>query len=277
MTARLCQLINTPDIEIWPAHLLRARGNVRARVLSTAQRVLRRKCDGRELIIESRAGLIPLMRHWQREPGIHAALTALMPSQRKATNALPLTSLKPRLLRLGLDPDAYAVRTRLAPLPEPACLTLAGFDRYRRPLWLRADAARAWKRMQAAARVDGIALDAISGYRSHTYQMGIFRRKLERGLSIDEILAINAAPGFSEHHSGAALDIGTPGEPPVEESFEHTPAFAWLCAHAGQFGFSLSYPRENPHGIVYEPWHWRYHTIADRSVINRQGQIEILI
>ena len=73
-----------------------------------------------------------------------------------------------------------------------------------------------------------------------------------------EILQVNAAPGYSEHHGGEALDIGTPGEPPAEESFETTPAFAWLSQHAARHGFSLSYPRDNPHGIVYEPWHWRF-------------------
>ncbi len=109
-------------------------------------------------------------------------------------------------------------------------------------------------RQQAAA--DDIALDAISGYRSHDYQLGIFARKRSRGLSVEDILKVNAAPGYSEHHSGLALDIGTPGEPPAEASFESTAAFAWLGAHAGRFGFQLSYPRDNPHGIVYEPWHW---------------------
>ena len=71
-------------------------------------------------------------------------------------------------------------------------------------------------------------LEAISGYRSHDYQLGIFERKLARGQTVDEILTVNAAPGYSEHHSGCALDIGTPDEPPAEESFEQTPAFAWL-------------------------------------------------
>jgi len=102
-------------------------------------------------------------------------------------------------------------------------------------------------------------LDAISGYRSHAYQLGIFQRKLRRGLALNEILAVNAAPGFSEHHSGTALDLGTPGEPPAEDSFEHTRAFAWLSTHAARFGFAMSYPRGNPHGIVYEPWHWCWH------------------
>ncbi len=117
-------------------------------------------------------------------------------------------------------------------------------------------AARAWQRLHAAAAADGVALDAISGYRSHDYQLGIFERKLARGLNVAQILTVNAAPGYSEHHGGNALDIGTPGEAPAEETFEHTPAFAWLQRHAGEFGFHLSYPRNNPHGIVHEPWHW---------------------
>src|SRR3546814_7815007 len=81
---------------------------------------------------------------------------------------------------------------------------------------------------------------------------------LARGQDVDDIRTVNAAPGYSGHHSGLALDIGTPGEPPAEESFEGTPAFDWLGRHAGQHGFTMSYPRANPHGIVYEPWHWRF-------------------
>ena len=48
------------------------------------------------------------------------------------------------------------------------------------------------------------------------------------------------------------------GEPAAEESFESTPAFVWLQSRAGDFGFEMSYPRGNPHGIDYEPWHWRF-------------------
>jgi len=259
MSPHLHQLLNTPAIEIWPAHLLHARGNVQARVLSTAHWVLRRKRDGVNLAAESVSGWIPLRRNWQREPGITAALDALPPLRHHRLRHLPLTALETQWRYLGLDADAYAARTGLQVQPEPSQLNLAGFDRYRRPLWLRAAPGRAWMRMRAAALADGIALDAISGYRSHAYQLGIFQRKLQRGLGLAQILAVNAAPGFSEHHSGMALDIGTTGEPPLEENFECTPAFAWLCAHAGWFGFNLSYPRGNPHGIVYEPWHWCYH------------------
>lgn len=166
--------------------------------------------------------------------------------------------MQERLHAVGLDEDAYANRTGLALVAEPAALAFAGRDRYRRPLWLTRGAARAWQALRAAAARDGIVLEAISGYRSHDYQLGIFERKRARGQTVDEILTVNAAPGYSEHHSGRALDIGAPDEPPAEASFERTPAFAWLTARAGDFGFVMSYPRDNPHGIVYEPWHWYY-------------------
>jgi D-alanyl-D-alanine carboxypeptidase len=110
--------------------------------------------------------------------------------------------------------------------------------------------------MRKAAKSDDVYLDAISGYRSCQYQKGIFDRKLARGQTIEQILAVNAAPGFSEHHSGRALDIGTRDEPAAEQSFENTAAFGWLIKNANNYGFTLSYPRNNRHAINYEPWHW---------------------
>jgi len=252
-------LINTPDIEVWPGGLLRARSNHDARLLSRARHVLRRKRDGRYLAVDLPEGLQPLMPGALREAGMPTALDALKRGVANAScrpvHALPLHRLQERLEALGLD-AGYAERSGLPLIAEPAWLALAGFDRYRRPLWLHADAARAWSRMRDAAFCDDVLLEAISGYRSHAYQLGIFERKRARGLGIDDILAVNAAPGYSEHHSGHALDIGTPGEPAAEESFEQTAAFAWLAANAPAYGFTMSYPRDNPHGIVYEPWHW---------------------
>lgn len=259
------RLLNSADIELWPASLLRARSNADARMLARARLVLRRKRDGRYLAAALDSGLLPLVARLAREPGIDAALdlldaqaAGLRRGPPPAPGPLPPERLHERLQALGLHTDAYAQRTGLALIAEPQWLALAGFDRYRRPLWLHPRAARAWQAMRRAASADRIALDAISGYRSHDYQLGIFERKLARGQRVAQILEVNAAPGFSEHHGGNAIDIGTPGEPPAQESFEATAAFAWLGEHAGAHGFSMSYPRGNPHGIVYEPWHWRY-------------------
>ena len=254
-------LLNTPEIEVWPASLLRARSNRDARLLARATRVLRRKRDGRYLAAHTSDGLVPMLPSLRREPGLQAAEVALERAhlpQRPGLDRvgeLPLTRLRDRLDALGID-ETYAGRTGLPLVAEPSWLALAGFDRYRRPLWLRAQAARGWQHLRDAALRDDVVLDAISGYRSHDYQLGIFERKLARGLDVDGILTVNAAPGYSEHHSGRALDIGTPDEPPAEESFERTPAFDWLRRNAGAYGFVMSYPRDNPHGIVYEPWHW---------------------
>ena len=209
-------------------------------------------------------GLQPCLPHWPPRPAGTRALAADAgrPCISRATvehvGELPLHRLQERLDQLGLNHERYAARTGLSLVGEPDWLAFASVDRYRRALWLRIDAARAWLHLRDAALRDGVVLEAISGYRSHDYQLGIFERKLARGLSIDEILAVNAAPGYSEHHGGLALDIGAPGQPPAEEGFEQTPAFAWLQEHAAGYGFRMSYPRDNPHGIVYEPWHWRF-------------------
>ncbi len=113
-----------------------------------------------------------------------------------------------------------------------------------------------WRDMQAAAKDEAIVLLMVSGFRSIEYQANLIRRKLEAGQSLSVILNVNAAPGFSEHHTGRAIDIATPDSEPLSEAFESTAAFAWLQENAVNFGFSMSYPRENRQGFIYEPWHW---------------------
>lgn len=117
-------------------------------------------------------------------------------------------------------------------------------------------AASRWADLSAAAAGEGVILLLVSGFRSIDYQAGLIRNKLDRGQAIQTILQVNAAPGYSEHHTGQAIDIATPGSRPLTEEFESTPAYAWLIQQAARFGFSLTYPRDNAFGMVYEPWHW---------------------
>jgi D-alanyl-D-alanine carboxypeptidase len=153
-------------------------------------------------------------------------------------------------------PKDYGPARDLAPQREPRWLAFAGQDHAGRECWLAPEALRAWRRMAGAALADGVALVPVSGFRSADYQTRILAAKRARGLTMAEILAVNAAPGYSEHHTGRALDLTTPGCPPAEPEFEATAAFRWLAARAHEFGFRMSYPRGNPHGIVPEPWHW---------------------
>ena len=256
-------LINTPDIELWPAALCRAKSNAVARAIAACDVVLRRKHDGRFLAAVGAQGLQPLAPGLWREPGLEAAIDAMDLLDRHVPHAavhgaLPSDAVHAENLAMGLADD-YAHVSGLPFHAEPMLLHFAGKDRYGRALWLLRPAGHAWRAMQSAALHDGVGLEAISGYRSHAYQRSIFERKFARGLTLDEILRVNAAPGHSEHHSGCAIDISAPDEPAAEEHFESTPAFAWLLEHAEHFGFHLSYPRTNPHGIVYEPWHWCWH------------------
>ena len=163
--------------------------------------------------------------------------------------------------RLGI-PSNYAESTRLTIQSTPRELVDIGLDCFGRPQRLRADAAKAWSRMRTAAARNSVQLLVVSAYRSSAYQVEVIQRQLDAGKTIEDILTRVAAPGFSEHQSGCAIDLTTPGYEAVEEEFEDSQAFKWLAAHAHQHGFHLSYPRDNPFGVIYEPWHWCY---SDRA------------
>ncbi len=160
---------------------------------------------------------------------------------------------------LGIPSD-YARTTRLSLYEEALSLVDTEPDVHGRVLRLTPEALVAWQALKQAAAADDIVLHLVSAFRSVDYQAQLIRRKLDAGRSLEQILLVNAAPGYSEHHTGRAIDIGTPGCPDLEEAFENTSAFAWLQARAADFGFTLSYPRHNPTAICYEPWHWCYST-----------------
>lgn len=157
--------------------------------------------------------------------------------------------------RLGIPSD-YGQRCGLPLHDEPDELVEVSPGRTERRHWLEPTVAARWARMEAAAERAGIVLRLVSAYRSPEYQARLIETKRARGEPIDEILRVNAAPGYSEHHSGRAVDLGVAGAPALTEAFEETAAFAWLRDHAERFGFRLSYPRDNAPGMIYEPWHW---------------------
>ena len=159
---------------------------------------------------------------------------------------------------LGIPGDYGADGTR-PEFTEAKVLVDVGPNLVGRMQRLTPEAARGWQDMVAAATADGVRLLIVSGYRSIDYQARLIRKKINAGQSVADILTVNAAPGHSEHHSGRAIDIATPGSRPLTEEFEDTEAFAWLTGHAADFGFAMTYPRHNPGGFVFEPWHWALH------------------
>ena len=153
-------------------------------------------------------------------------------------------------------PEDY--QERMPRYLEATSLVEVDSDSSGRPLHLTSATSDAWHSMHRAASQSGLNLILVSAFRSYAHQKHILQRKLNQGISWNDILSISAFPGFSEHHTGRAIDIGSPDFLDLTEAFEHTPEFTWLCDRAESFGFHMSYPRENRYGIAYEPWHWTF-------------------
>jgi zinc D-Ala-D-Ala carboxypeptidase len=159
------------------------------------------------------------------------------------------------LRELGI-PVTHGKKSGLRIFQEAAELVSVGADIYGREQRLAPQAAAAWRALKFAAEHDGIALLLVSAFRSFAYQRQIIERKLAAGISLEQILRVSAAPGYSEHHTGRAVDVTAPNCKPLTEEFEHKPTFTWLGDRAKDFGFTMTYPRNNKFGVVYEPWHW---------------------
>jgi D-alanyl-D-alanine carboxypeptidase len=130
---------------------------------------------------------------------------------------------------------------------------------------LRSSAADAFLQMQKAARADGIILSPLSAFRTNREQNRLFFEiKQQRNQEAKKRAEVSAPPGYSEHHTGYAIDIGDGRSPAanLSVSFEQTAAFRWLKNNANRYSFEISFPPNNSQGVSYEPWHWRY--VGDR-------------
>ena len=115
-------------------------------------------------------------------------------------------------------------------------------------------------KMKSDAKKDGIFLVFLSGYRSINLQEDIFYSlKSMRNQIAAERARVSAPPGYSEHSTGFAIDIGDANkrETDFEVEFENTDAFRWLKLNAAKYHFKLSFDQNNK-TVDYEPWHWRY-------------------
>ena len=146
---------------------------------------------------------------------------------------------------------------------------------------LQTVACDAFLEMQKAAAADGVTVWMQSGYRSVKYQTSLYEKKTQYYLNKgydnaaakEKAAAVVNPPGYSEHNCGLAADLNSPEHTGLDEGFENTAAFRWLCAHAGDYGFILRYPKdaEDKTEIIYEPWHWRYVGVENAARINASG------
>jgi D-alanyl-D-alanine carboxypeptidase len=127
--------------------------------------------------------------------------------------------------------------------------------------YVRADVAKALEKMVADAKAAGITLNLQSGYRSYNFQTTLYNSYVKsQGQTVAD--RQSARPGYSEHQTGLAADLGGTTQPGcnVEACYATTPEGIWLAANAYKYGFLVRYPadKEPVTGYLYEPWHIRY-------------------
>ncbi|HKO28803.1 MAG TPA: M15 family metallopeptidase, partial [Solirubrobacteraceae bacterium] len=145
--------------------------------------------------------------------------------------------------RHPLGPKAYV----------PHDLTPVGNGQY-----LRAEAAAALERMLAGARRAGHVVAPDSGYRSYRYQVTVYDSEVDAA-GRARADTVSARPGYSEHQTGWAVDLGS-GGCNITSCFGATPGGRWVTANAYRYGFILRYPagKASVTGYRGEPWHFRY-------------------
>jgi len=145
------------------------------------------------------------------------------------------------------------------------------YDRFEK---LHFEATREFKKMQDEAKLDGIGIVPISGFRTIADQEFLFKRQINRQQgSVEAAARFSAPPGYSEHHTGYAIDIGEESSPntDIKFEFEYTAAYNWLEKKAKFHKFELSFPKNNQQGVRFEPWHWRYvGSMRAKGIFNKQ-------
>ena len=124
--------------------------------------------------------------------------------------------------------------------------------------------------MLEAGKVAGFNYNAFSGFRSYEYQTTLYNRYVNRD-GKEAADRYSARPGYSEHQTGLAFDIGENGRQDLwlTEQFGETPAGQWLMNNAHLYGFILRYPQGKEHitGFMYESWHYRYVGVEHATAI----------
>ena len=255
-------------------------------------RAIRRVAGLTVMLCVAAGGVTFLLTHHAAVPSASAASAISMPAQSIAdstvssaentaapANALGLTADEARTMladplmvlvnHTSKMPDDYTFDTK-------ECGSATAVNKT-----LQTVACDAFLEMQKAAAADGVTVWMQSGYRSVKYQTSLYERKtkyyLDKGYdnatAKEKAAAVVNPPGYSEHNCGLAADLNSPEHTGLDEGFEKTAAFRWLCEHAGDYGFILRYPKdaEDKTEIIYEPWHWRYVGVENAAKINASG------
>lgn len=182
----------------------------------------------------------------QLVPNVSNFIPNILPSSASISNKIARNSCSepqkaPRALKVGITHYQY---------PEANSKDLVSVGNQK----LHKAAASAFYKMQKAAWSEKkLKLTVISGFRSIKDQAAIVNSKRSKGMADKSIYSSSSEPGFSEHHTGLAMDINS-----LDPSFGNTIEGKWLKNNVSRFGFEVSFPESRPNGVSYEPWHIRY-------------------
>lgn len=139
---------------------------------------------------------------------------------------------------------------------------------------LRNDAGNALAEMFTAAATDGINLTMLSGYRSYQTQVAAYNSWVLRLGSVAEADTVSARPGYSEHQTGLAVDIGVAsGLCSFSYCFHELPAASWVQKNAHKYGYIVRYELgyRDVTGFKAEPWHLRYIGVDNSMAMHSKG------
>ncbi|MBD2425098.1 M15 family metallopeptidase [Phormidium sp. FACHB-1136] len=195
-------------------------------------------------------------RGWQAQPQVQP-IQGVIAQSGMASEGVATNAARNRALQLTPTSRTLLGHRAYDEAPEDDLVSLA----INRDIRLRTSAAEQFDAMVRAARRDGVQIIPLSGFRSHSEQEAIFFGvRAARGQDAQTRAEVSAPPGYSEHHTGYAIDVGDGNQTSthLDQAFEDTNAYRWMDANANRYGFELSFPRNNFQQVAFEPWHWRF-------------------
>ncbi|HNG91047.1 MAG TPA: M15 family metallopeptidase [Saprospiraceae bacterium] len=164
------------------------------------------------------------------------------------------------------EPSQEYLMGKFSPQSRPDFAVVKKPYTTRSGMMLRKEALAAFEKMWTAAQAEGVKLDIISSTRTFQQQKAIWEGKWLRFAKqypdpqtrALKILEYSSMPGSSRHHWGTDVDLNDLNNAAFEKGGKHEKVYAWLAAHAHEYGFCQPYTPGRPHGYQEEKWHWSY-------------------
>ncbi len=220
------------------------------------------------------------------EKELAAKVVALKPTTTKDT--ILMDSIQSPKIDFSLD----YIMGKFDPKTHDDFIELSTKHASSKEMYLRKDTYEAFKKMDEAARKDGIKFVIRSATRPFNHQKRIWEGKWTGARLVDgkdlskstpkvipralRILEYSSMPSTSRHHWGTDFDINA-FENSYFETGEGKKIYDWMLQHAASFGFCQPYTPKGdggrPHGYNEEKWHWSYQPIS--KILTQQAKTKL--